>query len=175
MTLLGSPRQVSAAWMRLTPRAPTASCCSCAVLSSIRMWIRIWLGGSLPWHYRTIGHEHHQNAWSSTPVCHGSEIQVSTSLWSQSTKLHCQLGWQQRTGYRCQFGRQQKDMLSRTCGLAPHCCGRSWYLIPSQPWHSLFLLNALAVTVSANAKKAVSRPLCFRSVRLTCSQQGSLA
>ena len=47
MILLVSPWHVRAAWMRLIPNAPTASCCNCAVLSNIRMWIMIWLGVSL--------------------------------------------------------------------------------------------------------------------------------
>lgn len=44
--------------------------------------------------------------------------------------------------------------------------GRSWYLKPSQPWHSLSRLNAFATTVSAKAKKAVLSPRALRSVRL---------
>lgn len=35
---------VSAACMKLTPSTPRASCCSCAVLSSILMWIMMLLG-----------------------------------------------------------------------------------------------------------------------------------
>ena len=179
MTLSGFPWQVSAAWMRLTPRAPTASCCSWAVLSSMRMWIRIWLGGSLPWYHRTIGHEHQSCARSSTyslsqvghPSLPRSHYPCEASPQSFTTIFDEKKEQAVTANLHCQFGRQQKDRLSRTWVMAPHCFGRSWYLIPSQPWHSLFLLNALAVTVSANAKKAVSRPLSFRSVRLTCSQQ----
>lgn len=43
----------------------------------------------------------------------------------------------------------QSDIVSEALGTD---LGLLWYLIPSQPWHSLSRLNALATTVSAKVK-----------------------
>ena len=44
MILEMSLPMVRAAWMKLTPSTPSASCCSWAVESSMRMWIMTVLG-----------------------------------------------------------------------------------------------------------------------------------
>ena len=115
---------VKAAWMRLMPSTPTASCCSCAVLSSIRMCITTVLGSALQQsgilHLAGLGH-------TMAAIQHQA---------LQDCKQGCAVIADEHSSLVGHPLQMQQHWVCKTHR------GELWYFKPSQPWHSLSLLNA---------------------------------